>query len=136
MLIYRGYEQLTPIYNQCLWMKQKKNYHIMVTKYLRYFQIITNCFWKGVIIYQNNLQLYHIQVGEMKGKETRLFIMSRIRIPIWLCSLPIHSPGICMLDPLSKASRLCLESVSEMPGSLTGTSSPLCDNRSTTAILY
>ena len=34
-------------------------------------------------------------VREMKGKEIRLFIMSRIMIPIRLCSLPIHSPGIC-----------------------------------------
>ena len=51
-----------------------------------------------------NIDLYNKdrleQVGEMKGKETRLFIMSRIRIAIRLCSLPIHSPGICMLGPI------------------------------------
>ena len=35
-----------------------------------------------------------LQVGEM---EIRLFLMGRIMIPMQLCSLPIHSPGICML---------------------------------------
>ena len=40
------------------------------------------------------------QLGEMKGNEIRLFLMSRIMIPIQLCSLPIHSPGICMLGPI------------------------------------
>ena len=47
----------------------------------------------------NNVRGY-CQVGEMKGKDTRLFIMSRIRIPIRLCFLPIHSPSICMLGPI------------------------------------
>ena len=41
------------------------------------------------------------QVGEMKGNEIRLFLVRRIRIPIQLCSLHIHSPGICICwDPL------------------------------------
>ena len=42
----------------------------------------------------------HEQVGEMTGNEIRPFLKSRIRIPIRLCSLPIHSPGICMLRPI------------------------------------
>ena len=40
------------------------------------------------------------QVGEMKRNEIQPFLMSRIMIPIRLCSLPIHSPGICMLGPI------------------------------------
>ena len=39
------------------------------------------------------------QVGEMKGHEIWLPLMSSISIPIRLCSLPIHSPGICMPGP-------------------------------------
>ena len=42
----------------------------------------------------------HIQDGEMKGNEIRLFLMIRIMIPIRLCSLPIHSAGICMLGAI------------------------------------
>ena len=39
------------------------------------------------------------QVGEMKGNEIRLLLMISIMIPIQLCFLPIHSPGICMPGP-------------------------------------
>ena len=39
------------------------------------------------------------QVRKMKGIEIRLFLIGRIMIPIRLCSLPIHSPGICLLGP-------------------------------------
>ena len=41
----------------------------------------------------------------MRGNDTRLFIMSRIMIPIRLCSLPVNSPGIYMLEP----TELCME---------------------------
>ena len=41
----------------------------------------------------------------MKGNDTQLFIMTRIMILIRLCSLPIHSPCICMLEPIE----LCME---------------------------
>ena len=45
------------------------------------------------------------QLGEMKGNEIRLFLMSRIMIPIRLSSLHIHSPAILQAyvcwDPLS-----------------------------------
>ena len=41
----------------------------------------------------------HKQVGEMKANKIQLHCISRIRILIRLCSLPIHSPCICMLRP-------------------------------------
>ena len=37
------------------------------------------------------------QVGETTGNEIRPFLQSRIIIPIRLCSLPIHSPCLCLL---------------------------------------
>ena len=36
----------------------------------------------------------------MTGNEIWPFLKSRIRIPMWLCYLPIHSPGICILRPI------------------------------------
>ena len=45
-------------------------------------------------------RLIAYQVGEMTGNEIRPFLKSRIMIPIRLCSLLIHSPGICMLGPI------------------------------------
>ena len=45
------------------------------------------------------------QVGETTGNEIRPFLKSRIRIPIRLCSLPIHSPCLCLL----LAIELCME---------------------------
>ena len=62
----------------------------------------------------------HEQVGEMTGNEIRPFLKSRIRIPIRLCSLPIHSPGICMLRPIKLSTvsvGVCWESVCAMLGS-------------------
>ena len=40
------------------------------------------------------------KVGEMTGNEIRPFLKSRIMIPLRLCSLLIHSPGICMPGPI------------------------------------
>ena len=41
----------------------------------------------------------HWQVGEMKTNKIRPYSISQIMMPIRLSSLPIHSPGICMLGP-------------------------------------
>ena len=48
------------------------------------------------------------QVGEMMGNEIRPFLKSRIRIPIRLCYLAIHSPGICMLRPIKLSTVIML----------------------------
>ena len=45
------------------------------------------------------------QVGETTGNEIRPILMSRIMIPIRLCSLPLHSPCLCLL----LAIELCME---------------------------
>ena len=39
------------------------------------------------------------QVGEIKTNKIWLHLISRIMIPNRLSSLPIHSPGICLLGP-------------------------------------
>ena len=44
----------------------------------------------------------------MTGNEIQPFLKSRIRIPIQLCSLPIHSPGICMLRPIKLSTVIML----------------------------
>ena len=48
---------------------------------------------RGKIAAKCSISLHRV-AGQMKGQEIRLFLMSRIMIPIWLCSLPIHSPGL------------------------------------------
>ena len=48
------------------------------------------------------------QVGEMTGNEIWPFLKSRIMIPIRLCSLAIHSPGICMLRPIKLSTVIML----------------------------
>ena len=50
----------------------------------------------------------HYQVGDMTGNEIRPFLRSRIMIPIRLCSLAIHSPGICMLRPIKLSTVIML----------------------------
>ena len=49
MLIYRGHEQLTPIYDNCSGTSNKElsqfGHHIF-----NVFSDIANCFWKGVIV--------------------------------------------------------------------------------------
>ena len=44
----------------------------------------------------------------MTGNELRPFLKSRITIQIWLCSLSIHSPGICMLEPIKLSTVIML----------------------------
>ena len=55
MLIYRGYGQLTPIYD--LWNNQKK----LLTNGQQIFNVfsnIANCFWKGVNIWPFSSPIY------------------------------------------------------------------------------
>ena len=40
------------------------------------------------------------QVGDITLFLLRCMILSRSRLPMRLCSLPTHSPGICILVPI------------------------------------
>ena len=59
MLIYRGHEQLTPIYVNVMSLEQaKENDRIRSPNIYNTFSNIANCFWKGVIM--SNLSNGHV----------------------------------------------------------------------------
>ena len=48
------------------------------------------------------------QVGDITLFLLRCMILSRSRLPMRLCSLPTHSPGICMLEPIELSMAIML----------------------------
>ena len=66
------------------------------------------CFWSMTWSVKPMTDVASKHVGEMMGNERRPFLKSRIRILIRLCSLPIHSPGICMLRPIKLSTVIML----------------------------
>ena len=49
------------------------------------------------------------QVGERTTNVIRRHLISRIRIPIRLCFLHVHSPGICLLLAIGSAIKAVAE---------------------------